>query len=91
MVPSNRVAIACQGGGSHVEKVNELLSKRLLNAKARRKYRPVRVSRIVLQRDLGYASKFDRSPEFLRGLMDYGEAEARRFLEQRRPAPVPTP
>jgi NTE family protein len=64
-----------------IEKVNEWLREGLL---AGGKYRPVTVSRIVLDRDLDFASKFDRSPAFLRGLMAHGEATATQFLQQRR-------
>jgi NTE family protein len=64
-----------------IAKVNEWLRAGLL---AGGKYRPVAVSRLILDQDLDFASKFDRSPDFLRGLMAHGEAEAKRFLQQRR-------
>jgi NTE family protein len=64
-----------------VEKINDLLAK---GALAGGKYRPIGVHRIVLRRDLGYASKFDRAPAFLADLMTHGEAEAEQFLRERR-------
>jgi NTE family protein len=64
-----------------IAKINELLGEGRL---AGSKYRPITVSRITMKRDLGFASKLDRSPGFLSNLMAYGEAEAKRFLEERR-------
>ena len=46
-------------------------------------YRPIRVARIPLDRELGYQSKLDRDPEFLAGLMEYGRTKARWFLKDR--------
>ena len=39
--------------------------------------------RIHLDRDLGYASKLDRKPEFLDELREYGKSKARWFLKER--------
>jgi NTE family protein len=47
------------------------------------KYRPINIARIPLDRDLGYRSKLDRRPEFLRELMEYGKAKSRWFLQER--------
>jgi NTE family protein len=44
---------------------------------------PIHIARIPLDRDLGYRSKLDRRPEFLRGLMEYGSTKARWFLQER--------
>ncbi len=63
-----------------IEKVNGLLRDGDLRGGG---HRPTRVSRIVMQRDLDYASKLDRNPRFLRDLMAYGEAEGSRFLRER--------
>lgn len=49
----------------------------------RKKFRPVEVLRIPLDRDLGYQSKLDRRPEFLKELMEYGRAKSRWFLKER--------
>ena len=45
--------------------------------------RPIRVSRIALDRELGYRTKLDRRPELIEELMEYGRAKARWFLKQR--------
>ncbi len=45
--------------------------------------RPIRVSRIALDRELGYRTKLDRRPELLDELMEYGEAKCRWFLKER--------
>ncbi|MCU0734156.1 MAG: patatin-like phospholipase family protein [Methylotetracoccus sp.] len=47
------------------------------------KYHPIHVARIVLERELDYASKLDRTPAFLAELMEYGRAKARVFLNER--------
>jgi NTE family protein len=47
------------------------------------RYRPIRVSRIALDRDLGYRSKLDRRPELLEELMDYGRTRWRWFARER--------
>jgi NTE family protein len=65
-----------------VEKVNDLLRRGELVGT---KYRPIAVRRIRLERDLSHASKLDRAPDFLAGLMEHGEAEAARFLAGRQP------
>jgi len=46
-------------------------------------YRPVRVGRIALDRDLGYQSKLDRRAELLNDLRDYGKVKGRHFLKER--------
>ena len=43
-------------------------------------HRPVKIRRIVMKRDLDYASKLDRRPSFVRELMAHGEEEAEIFL-----------
>ena len=47
------------------------------------RFRPVRISRIALDRDLGYRSKMDRRSELLDELRDYGQAKGRWFLTER--------
>jgi NTE family protein len=44
---------------------------------------PIRVSRIVLDRELGYRSKIDRRPELLKDLTQYGQTKCRMFLKDR--------
>ena len=47
------------------------------------KFRPIHIARIPLDRDLGYRSKLDRRPEFLRELKEYGMTKSRWFLQER--------
>jgi NTE family protein len=47
------------------------------------RYRPIQVSRIMLDRDLDYRSKLDRRPQLLAELMDYGRLRWRRFADER--------
>lgn len=47
------------------------------------RYRPIRVSRISLDRDLGYRSKMDRRPELLEELREYGKTKCRWFFKER--------
>ncbi len=63
-----------------IEKINQLLQKNMLQNSP---YIPIRVHRILLQRDLDYSSKLDRSPYFIQDLISYGEAEAEKFLHDR--------
>jgi len=46
-------------------------------------FHPIAVSRIPLDRNLGYRSKLDRRPEFLTEMRAYGQAKARWFLKDR--------
>ena len=69
-----------------VEKINELVEelgegegtggKRLRLTKSGKEYKPVVVRQIVMSWPLGAASKLDRSPSFIRGMLDYGERRA---------------
>jgi NTE family protein len=74
-----------------IEKINELVdklgegenpeNKRLrIPGEEGKEYKPIRVRRIEMSRALDFASKLDRSPPFIRGLMDYGEERAEAFL-----------
>jgi NTE family protein len=45
--------------------------------------RPIRVSRIALDRELNYRSKLDRRPELLEELREYGRTKWRWFLKDR--------
>jgi NTE family protein len=63
-----------------IEMINRaLVSGRLSSSK----FRPIYVARIPLERDLGYRSKLDRRPEFLKELMEFGGAKSRWFLKER--------
>lgn len=63
-----------------IQKINTLLKRGTL---IDGDYRPIEVHRIVMEHDLDDASKFDRSPGFLSGLMSYGRERAAHFLEKR--------
>ena len=65
-----------------IETINGLLRRGLL---VNSHYRPIAVRRIVLDRDLDYASKFDRSESLIRGLMALGRDRAKKFLSGWRP------
>lgn len=47
------------------------------------KYRPIRIKRIALDRELSYRSKVDRRPELLEELREYGRTKWRWFLKDR--------
>jgi NTE family protein len=69
-----------------IEKINELIDKlgegERLRLPEGKEYKPIRVRRIEMLKELDFASKLDRSPSFIRGLMDYGEERAEEFLSQ---------
>ena len=60
-----------------VERINQFLEAGALQSGA---HTPTKIRRIIMNRDLDYASKLDRRPGFIRELMDYGEEEAEMFL-----------
>jgi NTE family protein len=47
------------------------------------KFHHIHVARIVLERDLDFATKLDRRPAFLEEMMNYGKTKAREFLKER--------
>ena len=62
----------------------ELMNRLIATGKLKDpKYHPIDVSRISLDRDLEYATKLDRKPEFLNELREYGRTKARWFLKER--------
>jgi NTE family protein len=64
----------------HIEMNNRAIAEGRINEP---NVRPIYVARIPLDRDLGYRSKLDRRPEFLRELREYGKTKSRWFLHQR--------
>jgi NTE family protein len=46
------------------------------------KHRVIEVKRIQMLRDLDVASKLNRSPEFIEGMITYGEERAEEFLKE---------
>jgi NTE family protein len=63
-----------------IGKINELLERGMLVDSP---YRPIAVHRIALERNLDYASKFDRSETALRSLISHGRKRAKAFLAAR--------
>jgi NTE family protein len=47
------------------------------------RFRPIRVSRIALDRDLDYRSKLDRQPALLEELRELGRTKVRWFFRER--------
>jgi NTE family protein len=69
-----------------IEKINDLIDKLGEDKRLRipgergKEYRHIKVCRIEMLKELDFASKLDRSPSFIRGLMDYGEERAEEIL-----------
>jgi NTE family protein len=63
-----------------IERLNQGLASGTID---RTRYRPIQVSRVSLDRELGYRSKLDRRPAFLEELREYGNTKARWFLRNR--------
>ena len=74
-----------------IQKINDLVdklgegensqNKRLrIPGEEGKEYRPIEVRRIEMSWALDFASKLDRSPSFIKGLMSYGEERAEAFL-----------
>lgn len=72
---------------SFIKTVNTWLTDGLLASN--NQYKPIKVWRIELLRDLDYASKLDRSPSFIQDMMDYGAKQADDFLAQWSPHAQP--
>jgi NTE family protein len=65
---------------SFIERLNRAIADGKI---ADPRYRPMRVSRVSLDRELGYRSKLDRRPQFLEELREFGNTKARWFLKER--------
>ncbi|MFO0909998.1 MAG: hypothetical protein U0794_16900 [Isosphaeraceae bacterium] len=63
-----------------IEVVNRMILRKQL---VDENYHPIHIGRIVLDRDLDYASKLDRRTAFLDELHLYGRAKGRWFLKER--------
>jgi NTE family protein len=61
----------------------EAINRAIVRGELKKKYRPIRISRIPLERDLSYQTKMDRRPELLEELREYGKTRSRLFLKQR--------
>jgi len=64
-----------------IQKINELLDRGMLIDSS---YRHIEVHRIIMEHDLDYSSKLDRSPSFICNIMAYGRERAKQFLEKRK-------
>jgi NTE family protein len=65
---------------SFIERLNQGIASGVVD---RTRYRPIHVSRLPLERELGYRSKLDRRPGFLQELREHGRTKARWFLKER--------
>ena len=63
-----------------IESINRKIAQGIID---RDKFRHIRVTRIALDRELGYTSKLDRRPEWLNELREYGRTKCRWFLRER--------
>ena len=64
-----------------IQKINGLLDRGMLIDSG---YRHIEVHRIIMEHDLDYSSKLDRSPSFIGRMMAYGRERAKQFLEKRK-------
>ena len=64
-----------------IQKINGLLDRGMLIDSG---YRHIEVHRIIMEHDLDYSSKLDRSPSFICRMMAYGRERAKQFLEKRK-------
>jgi len=64
-----------------IQKINEFLDRGMLIDSS---YRHIEVHRIIMEHDLDYSSKLDRSPSFICNIMAYGRERAKQFLEKRK-------
>src|SRR5215217_2354116 len=62
-----------------IETVNRWVEEEVLSGK---KYKVIEVKRIRMLRELDCESKFNRNPEFIQGMMAYGEEQAEEFLKE---------
>lgn len=62
-----------------IERINELRAK---HETLREKYRQITLRVVELGKDLDYASKLDRSPDFIRGLIEHGKRRAPLFFSR---------
>jgi NTE family protein len=73
-----------------IKKINQFVDKlgegknrgRRLRLSGEKEYKPIEIRWIRMSRPLDFASKLDRSPSFIRGMMNYGEREAETFLRR---------
>ena len=64
-----------------LQKINGLLDRGMLIDSG---YRHIEVHRIIMEHDLDYSSKLDRSPSFICRMMAYGRERAKQFLDKKK-------
>jgi len=64
-----------------IQKINGLLDRGMLIDSG---YRHIEVHRIIMEHDLDYSSKLDRSPSFICRMMAYGRERAKQFLDKKK-------
>lgn len=63
-----------------IDRLNEMIDRGIVDHED---YTHTEIRRMVLSdTDLGYASKFDRDPEFIRDLIDHGEEVTNEFFDE---------
>lgn len=62
-----------------IEKMNEWIREGVIEDE---RYREINVRRVVLDRDLDRTSKFDRSPSFIKEMIEYGEQKAEQAMQE---------
>ncbi|KCZ73050.1 hypothetical protein ANME2D_00109 [Candidatus Methanoperedens nitroreducens] len=74
-----RIAIACQGGGSHTAFTagNDWIRLGYLPGD---KFKSIKLRFIQMLYELDRGTKMDRNPSFINEMMSYGEDEARKLL-----------
>ena len=80
--PQRAVRKPLDGAGAELHRDDQPGDRRRAGSTAP-KFQPIHVSRIPLDRELGYRSKLDRRPEFLEELREYGRTKSRWFLKER--------
>jgi len=71
-----------------IESINRAIARGMIKDP---RYRQIRVSRIMMDRELGYRSKLDRRPELLAELREFGKTKCRWFLKEREARIMETP
>jgi NTE family protein len=60
-----------------IDKINEFVAGGVF---CKDEYIHIDVKKVIMNRDLSYASKFNRDPDFLKDMMAYGEAQAQQLF-----------
>ena len=79
-----RIAVACQGGGSHTAFTAGVLKKILSQRNksfSNDKYKHIEIRWIRMLRELNYSKKLERRLEFIQDMIAYGERQTDDFLK----------